>query len=245
MTSPLITVVVPSFNQGQFLEDALISIFAQNLPLEVFVMDGGSSDNSVEIIKKYQHRLSGWRSHKDNGQSAAINEGIALGSAPYVCWLNSDDFYYENGLLQLFNVLKASKTSPAVYGKCWTTNSAGNKTIPYITLPFTPYLLANYCFICQPGTLIRRDAWEAVGGLNVSLHMAMDYDLWWKLFKNFGKLNYCKQFVAATRVHENTKTANNKEQHYHESQAIVLQNWGSLPYKWKFFSYFIKLFKNN
>jgi len=95
---PLVTIAVPSCNQGRFLDDALTSIFEQQLPVEVFVMDGGSTDNSIEIIRKWEGQLAGWRSHKDGGQAAAINEGIALGRAPYVCWLNSDDWFCLLGL---------------------------------------------------------------------------------------------------------------------------------------------------
>ena len=89
MPKPLVTIAVPSFNQGKFLDDALASIFRQDVLAEVFVLDGGSSDNSIEVIRKWEHRLGGWRSHVDDGQAAAINEGIAQGHARYVCWLNS------------------------------------------------------------------------------------------------------------------------------------------------------------
>jgi len=94
MSKSLVTIAVPSFNQGQFLNDTLASIFQQDIPVEVFVMDGGSTDNSLEVIRKWEHRLAGWRSHADGGQAAAINQGIALGHAPYVCWLNSDDWFF-------------------------------------------------------------------------------------------------------------------------------------------------------
>ena len=94
---PLITIAVPSLNQGKFLDDALASIFNQFLCVEVFVLDGGSTDNSLDVIKKWERWLSGWRSHPDDGQSAAINEGIALGNAPFVCWLNSDDWFLPGG----------------------------------------------------------------------------------------------------------------------------------------------------
>ena len=106
MVSPLVTVVVPSFNQGQFLDAALTSIFDQNVAVEVFVMDGGSTDNSVDVIEKWESRLAGWVSAPDEGQAAAINSGMAQGTAPYVCWLNSDDWLLHNGLQQLVNALQ-------------------------------------------------------------------------------------------------------------------------------------------
>ena len=85
MKKALITVAVPSFNQGEYLDDTLTSIFEQNVPVEVFVMDGGSTDTSLDVIRKWEPKLTGWRSRKDNAQAAAINEGIELGTAPYVC----------------------------------------------------------------------------------------------------------------------------------------------------------------
>ena len=98
MTSKLVTIVVPSFNQGIYLDKCLDSIFSQNIPVEVFVMDGGSTDITLEVIKKWELKLAGWRSRKDEGQSAAINEGMKMGTAPFCCWLNSDDYFLENCL---------------------------------------------------------------------------------------------------------------------------------------------------
>src|SRR5690242_17631965 len=101
MNGALITVAVPSFNQGRYLEKALESLFQQDVPIEVYVLDGGSSDDSVDVIKRWEHKLSGWRSHPDQGQAAAINEGISSGKAPYVGWLNSDDWLLPGGLSRL------------------------------------------------------------------------------------------------------------------------------------------------
>ena len=233
MSGAQITIAVPSYNQGEFLDDALSSIFEQNLPVEVFVMDGGSEDNSLEIIKKWEDKLAGWRSYADDGQASAINEGIANGTAPYVCWLNSDDFFYTNGLNQLLHSLKENPDSHFSYGKCWTVSTTGKKLSPYLTMPFVPWLFANFCFIAQPATLMTRCAWEQVKGVNENMQMAFDYDLWWRLYKEYGKPRYCKGFVAATRMHKNTKTANQTDLHYKESIEVVRRNWGSVPIKWK------------
>ena len=234
MANAQISIALPSFNQGRFLEDALTSIFQQDLPVEVFVMDGGSTDNSVEIIKKWGHKLAAWRSHPDEGQAAAINEGISRGTAPYVCWLNSDDFFFTNGLKRLLHCLKDHPERHFSYGKCWTVSEPGKKLSPYLTRPFSPRLFANFCFIAQPATLITRHAWEKVKGLNEEMQMAFDYDLWWRLYREFGRPEYCKEFIAATRMHKDTKTANQLELHYRESIDVVRSNYGAVPFKWRF-----------
>ncbi len=112
----LITVVVPSFNQGNFLDKCLSSIFSQNVPIEVFVMDGGSTDNTIEVIKKWDSKIQKWRSYKDNGQSAAINEGMKWGSAPFCCWLNSDDYFLDDALSVLVKILLKNPGVPVSYG---------------------------------------------------------------------------------------------------------------------------------
>jgi glycosyltransferase involved in cell wall biosynthesis len=232
MTKPLVTIAVPSFNQGRFLDEALTSIFEQNVPVEVFVLDGGSSDNSVDVIRKWEHKLSGWRSHADTGQAAAINEGIAQGVAPYVCWLNSDDWFLPGGLLKLLDELQKYSDCPAVYGRAWNVVEKSGKQYPVWVEPFDEQRMALRCIISQPATLIRRSAWEAVGGVDAELHMAMDYDLWWRLFKSFGALHFVDDFVAVNREHEDTKTKTQRQLHYKEAIKVVRQHYGRVPLKW-------------
>lgn len=232
MPAPLITIAVPSFNQGRFLNEALGSIFLQNLPIEVFVIDGGSTDESVDVIRKWESKLSGWRSHKDEGQAAAINEGIAQGKAPYVCWLNSDDWFLPSALSELLEGFRAKPGAPAVYGRCWNVIESTGKRAPVWVEPFSDRRLAVRCIISQPGTLIRRTAWEAVGGLDKSLHMSMDYDLWWRLFKYGGPLAFVDKYVAVNREHAETKTKTLRHRHYAEAIETVRKHYGRVPLKW-------------
>ena len=232
MTEALVTIAVPSFNQGQFLDDALTSIFQQELSVEVFVLDGGSTDKSLNVIHKWEHLLAGWRSHQDEGQAVAINEGIAMGTAPYVCWLNSDDWFLPFGLNKLLAELKKYPESPAVYGRSWNVVHKSGKKSPVWVESFNERRLALRCIISQPATLIRRTAWEDVGGVDERLHMAMDYDLWWRLLKLAGPLRFFDDFVAVNREHDNTKTKTQRRRHYREAMIVVKKHYGRLPIKW-------------
>ena len=232
MIESQITVAVPSLNHGRFLNDALRSIFSQDVSVEVVVLDARSTDNSLSVIKEWKSHLLWWRSSLDAGQAAAINEGIARGKAPYVCWLNADDLLLPGGIKKLWKVLEASPEIPAAYGRCWTVTEEGHKICPFITAPFWPWLLANHCFIAQPATLIRRSAWENIGGLDENLHMALDYDLWWRLYRRNGKLKYVRKFIAATRMHFETKTSKRRKEHYTEAMEVVLRHTGKIPIKW-------------
>ena len=232
MVEPLVTIAVPSFNQGGFLDDALASIFQQDVPVEVFVLDGGSSDNSLDVIRKWEHRLSGWRSHADDGQAAAINEGITLGRAPYVCWLNSDDWFLPGGLAKLLGELEKYSDVPVVYGRSWNVVEKSGRRYPVWVEPFNERRLALRCIISQPATLIRRSAWVAVGGVDAKLHMAMDYDLWWRLFKSVGPPHFLDDFAAVNREHEDTKTETQRRRHYQEAMRVVRKYHGPVPLKW-------------
>jgi glycosyltransferase involved in cell wall biosynthesis len=232
---PIVSIVVPSFNQGQFLDAALESIFRQDLPVEVFVMDGGSTDNSVAIIDSWRHRLAGARSHPDAGQSAAINEGVAQASAPYVCWLNSDDILLDGALAKLVDALDQKPKTPAAYGRVWNLEEKTGRRREVWVQAFSRRALALRCIVSQPGTLIRRSAWNAVGGIDETLHMAMDYELWWKLFIQFGELTFVDEFVAVNRDHDATKTNRNRVAHYREAIYIVRRYNGTAPLKWWLF----------
>lgn len=242
--SPLVTIAVPSYNQGRFLADALSSIFSQDIPVEVFVMDGGSNDESLAVIKQFEPQLAGWRSHRDAGQAAAINEGIARGTAPYVCWLNSDDLFLHQGLARLLAALEKDANLSAVYGRAWNQVGSCREASAVWVEPFSERRLALRCIISQPASLIRRSAWEAVQGLNAELHLAMDYDLWWRLFKTEGPLALIDDFVAVNRVHDDTKTNCKRRQHYHEAMEVVRQHYGRVPLKWWLFQPYAVWYKS-
>jgi len=227
-----VTVVVPSYNQGEYLEDALRSIAEQDVTTEIIVMDGGSKDDSVEILKRWGDRLAFWCSAPDGGQAAAINEGIKRGSAPYVCWLNSDDLLEPGGLRALIAALDVNPSAPAAYGRVADLHEESGTRKDMWVEPFDEDRLAVRCIISQPGAIVRRRAWEQVGGVEASLHLAMDYDLWWRLYRRFGPFIYLPMTVAVNRTHKATKTRNNRAAHYAEAMAVVRRHYGRVPWKW-------------
>lgn len=231
---PLVTVAVPSFNQGRFLAEALDSILSQQVPVEVYVMDAGSTDETREVLARYEARLAGWRSARDAGQAAAVNEGIARGSAPYVCWLNSDDAFLPGGLAKLVAALERDRAAPMAYGRVLDQREPGGRRRPNLEVrPFNEWLMARMNLVSQPGTLVRRSAWSEAGGLDAALRMAMDYDLWWRLYRRRGVPPlFVDELVAVNRIHAATKTNTRRREHYLEAISVVRRHYGRVPWKW-------------
>lgn len=210
---PGISIVVPSFNQAQFLRENLASIFDQNYPhLEVIVMDGGSTDGSVEIIKQWEPRLTYWQSQKDNGQSDAINQGMRHCTGDIVAWLNSDDFYWKDSL---WTVAQAFQEFPD-YGM-YIGNGFRYKQQEKSYKPFCPHhvafnrdaLINGLDYILQPSTFFLRKAWEEVGGLQEKLHYVMDWDVILRISEKYPVVTI-NDFLGVSREYAETKTSTGK-----------------------------------
>ncbi len=228
---PLITVAVPSLNQGKFIGDALASIFAQAVPVAVRLMDAGSTDETLAAVDPWRARLQRFRSAPDDGQAQAINEGLAGAQSRYVAWLNADDVYLEGGLDALARALDEHPDAPFAYGQADLIDEAGKPCGAYHVEPWNTDRFARRCFVSQPATLMRRSDWEAVGGLDPSLDMALDYDLWWRLAARADPV-FVDRPVAVTRVHAITKTMQRPIDHYREAMSIVRRHYGRVPLWW-------------
>ena len=229
---PRVTVAIPSYNQGRFLEATLRSIFAQPVPLEVMLADGGSTDNTLQIIERWQDRLRWFRTGRDAGQAAAINEAISHGRAPLVCWLNSDDLFLPGGLSALVEAIESDISTAVTYGECLRVDERGRVIGRYRVAPLTTRALSRRSVIAQPASIIRREAWERMDGLDESLHLSPDYDLWWRLHKTGAHFNYIGANVAMARSHPATKTIRQASEMYAEAKLVVRRHHGSLPLIW-------------
>ena len=197
----LVSIVTPSYNQAAYLEQTIRSVLDQDYPeIEYLVADGGSTDGSVEIIQRYASRLAWWCSEKDSGQAEAINKGMKRARGEIVAWLNSDDYYLPGAVAAAVQAFADHPKAVLVYGDMRAVDGE-NRTINllrYRQLSLEDLL----CFqiIGQPAVFMRREAFEAVGGLNPAFHFMLDHQLWIKIAQQ-GPIVHVAQFWAAARYH--------------------------------------------
>ncbi len=230
---------MPSLNQGRFLAEAVRSVLDQPVDgVELVVADGGSVDDSVEqlaaLAAQYPDRLR-WTSGPDDGPAQAINRAVALARGAVIGWLNSDDLYEPGAIQRALDHLAEKPADVMVYGEATHVDVAGVLIGPYPTKgPQTPLAeFANGCFICQPTAFVRRDAWDAVGGLDEALSTAFDFDLWLKLFKAYpGRIGHVAQLQARSRLHAGGITMRMRERVALEGMQLIHRHLGSAPPAW-------------
>ncbi len=205
---PLVSIVTPSFNQARFLESTIRSVLEQDYPnLEYIIADGGSTDGSAEVIRRYADRLAWWVSEKDRGQTDAINKGFAHAKGDILAWLNSDDTYEPGAVARAVEALRSRPEVGMVYGEANFIDEHGNVIGRFPTAQ-TDYkrLRRGYVHVPQQASFWRADLWRRVGPLDPSFYFAMDYDLWVRLAR-VSRLEYLPGRVWANfRLHTGGKT---------------------------------------
>jgi glycosyltransferase involved in cell wall biosynthesis len=225
--SPLVSIIIPSFNQAAFLEDTLRSVFAQDYPnFEVLLVDGGSTDGSLEIIRRHQERFAWWVSEKDKGHADALNKGFSHARGEILAWLNSDDTYYPGAITDAVSVLQADPEVGMVYADADLTDSDG-KIIGRFASRQTSYraLLRGSVHIPQATTFFRAEIWRQVGPLSLTLFFAFDYDMWVKISK-VSKLLYVPHRWATFRLHEEGKSVLNDDRCYPDMLKVYARERG-------------------
>jgi glycosyltransferase involved in cell wall biosynthesis len=234
---PLVSIVTPSYNQGRFIEATIKSVLEQDYPnLEYIVVDGGSTDNTLDILHKYSEKLK-WVSEKDNGQSDAINKGFKMARGEIVAWLNSDDTYEPGAIQAAVDYFQKHKNVALVYGEGDIIDESGNKVKRFdATQDFDLWTLIHvWDYILQPTTFFKLDALQEVGYLDVNLHWCMDWDLWIRIALKH-RVGYINRVMANSREYADTKTSTGGWKRFDEIVS-VMRKYGTMKYPPGYFLY--------
>ena len=225
---PKISIVTPSFNQGNYLEKTIRSVLLQGYPnLEYIIIDGGSTDQSVEVIKKYEQWIDFWVSEKDQGQSHAINKGLARTSGELLGWLNSDDYYLPGALFKIARAYLEDTSVGAIYGQGHVVDETGAIIhIPKL-VPVTKESLFGWCFgndFMQPSCLFTRKAWQESGPIDESLNFALDVEFWIRIADRF-TFKRIPDVLSIALSHSQAKTTSMRNRGYAEFAIVLHEAW--------------------
>ena len=231
---PLVSIITPSYNQGRFLEATIRSVLEQDYDrLEYIIMDGGSSDESVEIIQRYEkdetlgHRLVKWVSEKDEGQTDAINKGFSIAKGDILAWLNSDDTYQPGAVSRAVEYLEAHPDAGMVYGDANLIDETG-EILGQFPARQTDHrrLRRGYVHIPQQASFFRTEVWKKVGPLDPTFYFAMDYDLWVRISK-IAPIHYYPGLMANFRLHGTGKSVVSDNRCWPEMLRVHFREGGS------------------
>lgn len=223
---PLVSIVTPSFAQAPFLRRTVDSVLSQDYPrIEYLVVDGGSRDGSVDILRSYGDRLA-WVSEPDRGQSHAVNKGLARARGDILAYLNSDDVLLPGAVRAVVEHFRRRPEWDLVYGRAYHIDEADRILEAYPTREYSFEALRHHCFICQPAAFWRRSLAQRVGPFDENLHFALDLDWWMRADRAGGVLRHVPEFLAGSRLYPANKTMSRRGEVYREIFEVSRRHAG-------------------
>lgn len=229
-----LSIITPSYQQGPFIERTIQSVLNQQYPdLEYLIFDGGSTDETVEVLKKYQSSLQ-WVSEKDNGQAHAVNKGILASTGDIIGWLNSDDVYYPGAFQKVMDFFEEHPEIDIVYGLADHIGLDDKAFEEYPTESWNFERLKDICFICQPSVFFRKKVFQQYGLLREDLNYCMDYEYWLRLGQNGVNFALINEKIAGSRFYQDTKTMGARKKVHYEINDMMKEKFGMVPTRWLF-----------
>ncbi len=226
--TPRLSIITPSYNQGAFIEETIKSVLAQDYPnLEHIVVDGGSTDNTIAVLKNYERSLH-WISEPDHGQADAINKGLRMATGDIVAYLNSDDLYEPGALKTVGEFFACHSQAAWVTGRCRTINQSNQEIRRGITAYKNIWLHLHHDkvlyvlnYISQPATFWRRAVVARVGYFDETLHYTMDYEYWLRIISRNYRLWTLNVYLAQFRVHSSSKSGSTANAQFNEQLKVA------------------------
>jgi glycosyltransferase involved in cell wall biosynthesis len=232
---PLVSIVTPCLNAARFLEEAMESVLSQDYPrIEYIVMDGGSTDGTLEILERAVQRYAGrlrFVTAPDRGAADAINRGFGLCHGRIFTYLSADDVYLPGAVSIAVQALSEHPEAAGVYGDAWWIDDAGSRIAPYPVRDFDRALLARECFICQPASFLRREAFENVGGMDPEWNLTFDYELWIRMARTY-ELRRIEGTLALSRMHRANLSLGQRQKVFRQTFRILHRHYGYVPFQW-------------
>jgi glycosyltransferase involved in cell wall biosynthesis len=228
----LVSIVTPSLNAAAFIEQTIESVLSQDYPhIEYFVVDGGSTDGTIEILERYRGRLQ-FSVEKDTGVPEAVNRGFLRSRGAIFSWISADDLYLPGAVRQAVSRFEAEPDAGVVYGEGQWIDENGAVIGRYPTVtPYDPAMFARECAVCQPACFIRSEAFAKAGMLETTLYSAFDYDLWIRLSRE-GRIVAIPEYLASSRMHRASISLAKRRLMFEESIAILRRYYGYVPPNW-------------